>query len=513
VIDRRSAATYRGTTKSTQQIGTELGVRYLLEGVVRWAKDGAGVWRARVTPTLVDAKSGAIRWTGEPATVTLDDPFTAQGSIATDVAQAMEVAVLPAERVALNRRFTDNPQAYAAYQRAQSILGAAARTNTYTPDVGRRAIRDLEIAVSLDSTFAEAWGLFATIELEFATGQIGDSAIDVKSRSVLKRAIRFAPHNVGVILASASWALLFDQEKAKAESLIATALAASRNDAGALSRVGWLVYFWHPDSGRTLAVQAARLDPRSIASLEAAAALSRRLGRWDDAKRYGDAMIAIDSADERGWYQAINAALAAGDSIAIQRLSTVALRNVPKPGITVGCMLALGSAELSQWFLGLSAVQQRVTTRSDSVTYYDCKTDAALRIGGQVFSRAYSDSVISLFSRRRGRPPESFSEINYLLTLAFAYANVSDRTMAQSVMNRALVSADRLTENDSSAATFSSDQAAAVLAALGDSTGAVRWLRRGLRQGLSVGWYNMNPRLNALRSTNAFKELTRNSIH
>ena len=74
VIDRRSAATYRGTTKSTQQIGTEPGVRYLLEGVVRWAKDGAGVWRARVTPTLVDAKSGAIKWTGEPAEVTLADP-------------------------------------------------------------------------------------------------------------------------------------------------------------------------------------------------------------------------------------------------------------------------------------------------------------------------------------------------------------------------------------------------------------------------------------------------------
>lgn len=42
VIDRRSAVTYCGTTKPAQQIGKELAVRYLLEGVVRWAKDGAG---------------------------------------------------------------------------------------------------------------------------------------------------------------------------------------------------------------------------------------------------------------------------------------------------------------------------------------------------------------------------------------------------------------------------------------------------------------------------------------
>jgi eukaryotic-like serine/threonine-protein kinase len=77
VIDRQSAAQYRRTTKSAKQIGAELGVPYLLQGVVRWARDGAGAWRAQVTPTLVDARAGTTRWTGEPAVITPADPFTA----------------------------------------------------------------------------------------------------------------------------------------------------------------------------------------------------------------------------------------------------------------------------------------------------------------------------------------------------------------------------------------------------------------------------------------------------
>ena len=128
------------TTKSAKQIGAELGVPWLLEGVVRWAKDAGGVWRAQVTPTLVDARAGTTRWTGAPVVITPDDPFTAQGDIATRVADALAVELQPNDRAALARRMTNNPEAFAAWVRGVAALDAAAYA-TSTDGMKRAAAR------------------------------------------------------------------------------------------------------------------------------------------------------------------------------------------------------------------------------------------------------------------------------------------------------------------------------------------------------------------------------------
>ena len=39
VISRKSALYYAGTDKTARQVGEELGVDFLLEGTVRWARD------------------------------------------------------------------------------------------------------------------------------------------------------------------------------------------------------------------------------------------------------------------------------------------------------------------------------------------------------------------------------------------------------------------------------------------------------------------------------------------
>ena len=152
VIDRRSSAQYRASTKPAKQIGTELGVSYLLEGVVRWAKDRAGVWRAQVTPTLIDARTGTTKWTGEPVILAPDDPFSAQSAIATKVVDALEIALRPTDRAALLRPFSNNPEAFASYERGKAIASFAS-----SPSEFRRAIAEYARAVELDSTFAAAW--------------------------------------------------------------------------------------------------------------------------------------------------------------------------------------------------------------------------------------------------------------------------------------------------------------------------------------------------------------------
>ena len=54
VIARNTALTYKGQSVDVKQLGCELGVRYVLEGSVRWAGD-----LARVNVQLTDAESGA----------------------------------------------------------------------------------------------------------------------------------------------------------------------------------------------------------------------------------------------------------------------------------------------------------------------------------------------------------------------------------------------------------------------------------------------------------------------
>jgi adenylate cyclase len=57
VIARNTAFTYKGQSVDVKQLGRELGVRYVLEGSVRWAGDVA-----RVNVQLADAESGAHLW-------------------------------------------------------------------------------------------------------------------------------------------------------------------------------------------------------------------------------------------------------------------------------------------------------------------------------------------------------------------------------------------------------------------------------------------------------------------
>src|SRR5439155_20371397 len=64
VIAWQSASQYKGTNKSRQQIGRELGVQYILDGSVRWEKAG-GASRVRVSTTLRRLTDAALAWGGQ----------------------------------------------------------------------------------------------------------------------------------------------------------------------------------------------------------------------------------------------------------------------------------------------------------------------------------------------------------------------------------------------------------------------------------------------------------------
>ena len=183
VIGSASSAQYRKTTKTPQQIGQELGVRYLLIGRVHWARGPGGTSRVQVSPELVDASTAADKWQ-QPFDAPLTDVFQVQGDIASKVAQSLKVALTPATQQDLASSPTKDLVAYDSYLR-----GTALRNSGNSPALLRRAIGAFRDAVQRDSTFALAWSSLATTyALMYSNGvptpALADSADRASARAL-----------------------------------------------------------------------------------------------------------------------------------------------------------------------------------------------------------------------------------------------------------------------------------------------------------------------------------------
>ena len=162
VIASTSSGQYRHTTKAPQEIGRELGVRYLLVGKVRWVKDGGAAHQSRVqvSPELIETTSAADKW-GAPFDAAITDVFQVQADIAGQVAQQLRVALTPASQQVITQRPTENLAAYDLFLKGEEV-GQSVSTND--PVALTQAVAFYERAVALDSGFAPAWAQLAHAE-------------------------------------------------------------------------------------------------------------------------------------------------------------------------------------------------------------------------------------------------------------------------------------------------------------------------------------------------------------
>ena len=120
VTARSSSNQYRNSGKSPQQIGQELGVRYLLTGTVAWEQNTSGRRRVRVSPELIEVSTSSAKWQ-QAFDAVLDDVFQVQADIASQVAQALGVALRAGTQEQLSERPTRNLGAYEAFLRGTAL--------------------------------------------------------------------------------------------------------------------------------------------------------------------------------------------------------------------------------------------------------------------------------------------------------------------------------------------------------------------------------------------------------
>ena len=121
VIARNSSFTYKGRSVKVQEIGRELGVRFVLEGSIRKAGN-----RVRITAQLVDATTGGHLW-ADRFDRDLTDIFATQDEVVHKIVEALAVKLSRVEEQDLKRGGTKNLEAYESWMRARQLLGRGTR--------------------------------------------------------------------------------------------------------------------------------------------------------------------------------------------------------------------------------------------------------------------------------------------------------------------------------------------------------------------------------------------------
>jgi adenylate cyclase len=161
VIARNSSFTYKGKPVKVQQVGRELGVRYILEGSVQKSGD-----RVRITAQLIDAKSGQHLW-AEKYDRVLKDIFAIQDDITKRVISSLQVNLTIGEIARAYAKGTNSLEAYLKVMQAWNIH------MRFTKDDNLISRGLAEEAISIDPEYGEAYVLLAaTYMLETYFGSV-----------------------------------------------------------------------------------------------------------------------------------------------------------------------------------------------------------------------------------------------------------------------------------------------------------------------------------------------------
>jgi adenylate cyclase len=251
VVSRNTAFTFKGKPVDVRHVVSQLKVSHVLEGSVR--KAGG---RVRITAQLIDGSNDGHVW-AERYDRDLNDIFAIQDEISRAIVDALKVKLLPEEKKAIERRGTENVEAYNLYLLARQIY-----TIGFEGDRRRNEaiIRMCRRAVEIDPNYAEAWALIAMAEMALRShfGGSGDGGL-----SAAEQALKL---NANLAEAHAVKARIFSEENR------------------------------HDEASREIET-AIRLDPESHPVNKVAAHLRFRQQRLEDAIPYYEKAVALEEGD------------------------------------------------------------------------------------------------------------------------------------------------------------------------------------------------------------------------
>lgn len=501
VIGRQSATSYAGSTKTAQQIANELGVNYVLTGTVRWDKAPDGKDLVRVSPALLRSDDATQMW-AEAYQTALSGMFDVQSKVATEVANALNLKLLAAEKEALDVKPTDNRAAYSSYLRARYILD-----NTFQVGRVREATALLEKAAAADPRFALAWAYLAVAHTEqYWFG--GDPTQErlKKARAAIQKALALDPDAADVHLANGVYLYQGERDYEEALRQFEVARRLRPSDPNVPLYVGAI----RRRQGRWSDaidnyMQAVDLNPRSGGNLLDLASTLEFLNRFREAETYLDQGMIIAPAEPDGPRQKALIAISARGNVpeAIEHMREAVQKVRPQSSLT---SLLLGNPwpavenqSLRNLLVGASYSPEM--TRG---WFYTSKADVMLYLGDINRAHTYADSAISALDKEIRNAPEPSS---IYMNLAIAHSirgNGRDAGHAFTQANEVLSSS-----MDAFAAADHENARIMILTNLGDYEAAISQMERRaeIPGGVSRNYLRLNPRFAVMRANPRFQRV------
>ena len=273
VSSRTSSFNLKGEKIDIPTAARQLGVGTILEGSVRRAGD-----RVRITAQLIEAASDSHLWS-ETYDREIKDVFAIQDDIARSIADALQVALGPKERRALQNIATSNASAYDFYLKGRKYFYLMNRRDFL------HAVRMYEQAIELDPRYALAHaGLADAYAFLYRYSNARPENLEHAERSSL-RAVELDP-DAPEAHAARGTALTLGKRYADAEKHFETAILLNPN-------LYESYYFYgracmaagNIEKAARLFIQAAEANPADYQSLAFLGQAYQAMGREDAARQ------------------------------------------------------------------------------------------------------------------------------------------------------------------------------------------------------------------------------------
>ena len=318
VISRHSSFVYKKANKRIEEIGVELGVRYILEGSVR-----RGGETMRITAQLVDARSGEHVW-AQRFDRPVQDAFCVQDDVTQKIVAALAVSLTPLEAARIGHEGTASLEAH------DSLLRGLQRFWIYSEAANREAQALFERALEHDGDYAAAHAWLArsllfdyamswadsTVETLELARRHAQTAVELDGLLPFAHAIRcwaeLWARNGSAALEAGRRAIALDPNNTDARLFQSLSLSARGQGEDGLRQIETgmalnphpsTIYYW----ARGWSLQVLGRDQEALADFKAGTRLRAafvpnllyatwacvNLGRMKDAHRYRDAIVAI----------------------------------------------------------------------------------------------------------------------------------------------------------------------------------------------------------------------------
>ena len=249
VVARASSFAFRGSSKTSAEIGRQLGVSYLLEGSVRRSGE-----RVRVTAQLIDAAGSANVW-ADRFDRSLTDIFDVQDEIANTIVSTLVGRIEDAKLEQSLRKPTENLAAY------DLLLRGVARFRSYAKDANREACNLFARAIACDPGYALAHSYLALATIAVHDYGAASPEGRTEASAMARRGVELDPQHGGChrILGHI---LLYSRDYDLAEHHSRRTIDLNPNDADGTISMGYLlVQRGRPEDGLMWIEKAMRLNP------------------------------------------------------------------------------------------------------------------------------------------------------------------------------------------------------------------------------------------------------------